>query len=173
MIDLLIEDPGTVGGWLSLEQPDRSLYLGADTFANSAMTLKRITASNAYVPGTYTVRVTPDNTMEIISVYITDDNMARRRDKTDYLVALFTRTNYPLMLVMEGRTEMLTGQAADYQINNQREFLHAGVTLITFNVPVLPTRKVVGYTTRAQPTWTAPPIKKGLPVEAPIAREVP
>jgi hypothetical protein len=143
VIDLLIEDPGTSGGWLSLERLDRSLYLGADTFANSAMTLKRITASNAYVPGTYTVRATPDNTMETISVYITEDNMALRRDKAEYLVSLFTRTNYQLMLVMEGRTEIMTGQAADYQINNQREFLHAGITFITFNVPVLPLRKVV------------------------------
>ena len=143
MIDLLIEDPGTSGGWLSLERQDRSLYLGADTFANSAMTLKRVTASNAYVPGTYTVRATLDNTLENISVYITDDNMARRRDKVDYLVSLFTRTNYQLMMVMEGRTELMTGQAADYTINNQREFLHAGVTFITFSVPILPTRKVI------------------------------
>lgn len=143
MIDLLIEDVQTPGGWFSLERADRSIYLGSETFANSSMTLKRITASNTYIPGTYTVRATPDNITETVAVYITDSNMGLRWQKTEYLVSLFLRTNYQLMLVMDTRTELMTGQAADYTVNNQREFMHAGITLITFNVPVLPLRKVL------------------------------
>ena len=143
MIDLLIEDPGSSSGWLSLERPDKSLYLHADTFASSQMTLKKVTASNAYIPGTYVVRATPDNTTETIAVYVSDTNDATREQKADYLIGLFTRVNYQLMKVLSTHSVLMTGQAADYQINNQREFLHSGLTLITFSVPVLPTKRLV------------------------------
>lgn len=138
MINVLIEDSAAVSGWLALQDERAGLKLHPDTFASSQMTHKRITASNVFVPGTFTVRSTPDNIEETVGVYVSDESIASRDRKVDYLIGLFTRVSFRLIKQSEHGSVMMVGQCADYTSNNQREYLHGGITLITFRVPVLP-----------------------------------
>jgi hypothetical protein len=143
MINVLVEDPAAVGGWLALQQPEIGLKLGPDTFAATQATLKRTTATNAFSPGTFTLRADPDTTTETVSVYVSDGSVAARDAKVEHLLSLFGRIRFLLRKVSETGTLEMVGQASDYALNNQREFLHAGITLITFSVPVLPYRRTV------------------------------
>jgi hypothetical protein len=143
IINILVEDPNSNSGWLALENERMGLRIGADTLAQVTSTVKRTQASNPFIPGTYTVRAVPDNTTAPVSVQVYEDDPAVRSEKVEYLVALFTRAAYSIVIKYETKAWMSTAQAADHQINNQREFLHGGLTVVTFNVSMLPSRTEV------------------------------
>lgn len=148
ILNLLIEDPGTESGWLALEDPEAGLRLGANTLANTSSTVKRVSASNPYIPGTYTVRSVADNHDETVEVQVLDASSVTRKQKVDYLVGLFTRASYRLRLIVDqpGTAIEVVAQAADWQLNNQAEFMHYGMTVATFTFTVLPTWQVVTHT---------------------------
>ena len=145
ILNLLVEDPGARSGWLALEDPDSGLRLGANTFAQSAATVRRVDASNPYVPGTFTVRAVPDNVTTSVELQVFDSSTLSRESKVSHLVSLFTRSSYRLRQVVDepGVAIEMVAQAADWQANTQREFLHAGLTVLVFNFSVLPGREKV------------------------------
>lgn len=141
--ELYVSDATVVDGWFPLQSQDGRIYLHADTMAMKQQTLKRVVASNVYIPGTYTIRATPDNTTETVGIWCHIEDPTDREALVDYLIALFTRPNFRMMRIEEETTTLFWCQASDYQINNQREFRHAGVTLATFNVPILPGKETL------------------------------
>lgn len=140
---VLVEDDRAVKGWTALQDERNGLVLSSETFATSQMTLKRVAVGNSYLPGTYTVRAMQDNLREQIGVYIYEDNSGLLRRKTDYLVELFIRPSFEMIIRYEGYGVSMTAQAADYTRTTQREYLHAGVAKIVFDVPFLPTVREV------------------------------
>jgi hypothetical protein len=143
VLNILVEDPNSASGWLMLENERMGLRIGADTMAQITGTVKKTQASNPFIPGTYTVRAVQDNATSPVSVNVYEDDPAIRSEKVEYLVALFTRAAYSIVTKYETKAWMTTAQAADYQINNQREFLHGGLSIVTFNVSFLPGRTEV------------------------------
>lgn len=140
MINILIEDPDHPGGWLPLQNPAVGLELEGSTLSTLASSVKRTTASNPFIPGTYTTRAVPDNITTNIAVNVRDKDLAQVTVKVEHLVSLFTRASFKLIVRYETKAWMSTAQAADYSINNQREFMHAGLSVVSFNVPLLPAR---------------------------------
>lgn len=147
ILNLLIEDPGTETGWLALEDPEAGLRLGASTLAQTSSQVKRVSASNPYVPGTYTVRSVADNANEAVEIQVLDPESASRRAKVDYLIGLFTRASFRMRIIVDqpGTAVELIGQAADWSLNNQAEFMHYGMTVATFSFQVLPRWSVVTH----------------------------
>lgn len=141
--ELFVSDANVPDGWFPLQTSDGLLYLHGETMGQTSMTLKRVTANNVYVPGTYTIRATPDNHTEKIGIYVHIDDAKQREELVDYLITLFTRPQFKVMQVQDDVTYLHWCQAADYQITNQREFRHAGLTLATFNVPMLPKKETL------------------------------
>jgi hypothetical protein len=141
--ELYVNDTDVPGGWFPLQTEDRRMYLSSETFVNRSQTLKRVTASNVFIPGTYTVRATPDNTTETVGIYVVESDTATREELLDHLIALFSRPQFTMMKVEDTTTQLLYCQASDYVMNIQKEFRHAGMVLLTFTVPVLPTRRTV------------------------------
>lgn len=145
ILNVLVEDPGAQSGWLALEDPASGLRLGAQTLAQSAAQVKRVEASNPLVPGTYTVRAVPDNSSTLVEVQVFDGSSAERERKVAYLASLFTRASYRIRVVVDepGTAVEMVAMAADWQTQSQREFMHAGLTVVTFSFTVLPGKEHV------------------------------
>lgn len=143
VLELFVEDSGSLDGWFPLQRSDGKLWLHADTMAKKSVGLKRVTVSNVYIPGTFTVRAVKDNSTEVVGVYIRSDDDDELESIADYVVGLFTRASFTIMKVKGNRTELMTAQASDYSQDTTREYLHAGLTLLMFSVPILPTRRVL------------------------------
>lgn len=141
---VLVEDDRAVKGWTALQDERNGLVLASETFSTSSMTLKRTQASNPYLPGTYTTRALKDNIKEQIGVYIYEDDAGTMVRKTDYLIELFVRPSFEMIVRYgDGYGVSMTAQASDYTRTTQREYQHAGVTKVVFDVPFLPiTREV-------------------------------
>lgn len=143
VLELFVEDSGSLDGWFPLQRSDGKLWLHSDTFAKRTVTIKRSTVSNVYIPGTYTVRAVQDNATETVAVFIRSDDPDEGEAIADYLTELFTRPSFTIMSVKGNRTQLMTGQAADFSKDTTREYMHSGVILMVFSVPVLPNRRTV------------------------------
>ena len=143
VVEMFISDPGSAGGWFPLQRSDDKLSLHADTLASRSVTMKRTTASNINIPGTFTVNAVPDNAVENISIWVASDDQDELDNVVDHIIELFTRVSYTLMVIKRTRTELWTGQAADYTVSTTREYRHADRALLTLQAPILPTRRIL------------------------------
>lgn len=141
--ELFVSDANVQDGWFPLQTGDGSIWLHADTMNNTSVQLKRVTAANVYVPGTYTIRATQDNHTENVGVFVNIKSPRDREELVDYLVLLFTRPQFKVMQVMADVSYLHWCQASDYTINNQREYRHADLTLVQFKVPMLPRKETL------------------------------
>lgn len=129
---------GYGGYWISLN--DRINYrVAAESFGQTAATMRRIETQNPVVEGKYLIHATPEQISETLKIYCYGQNMVDVMEKARTLQVAFTQFDYQLRVTMDTHREYWRCQTADWTMERAHTFVHNGMVVMNFQVPRFPT----------------------------------
>lgn len=127
----------TPEGWLDIND-HRHYELHPDSLTGQQVRHRRMTAQSPYVPGSFTVQSVPENVEERVSVWVRGDSHHDMMTALRVLGEAFSQLQYTMEWTLEDHRFYWQCQVADYQVESQREFLHARLSRLTAQVPRTP-----------------------------------
>lgn len=121
------------GGWLDIND-HRHYELGGETFKQRQIRYRRQEVSSPYTDGSFTVNTTKSNVREAVQVKVTGISHRAMRVAVDELVDVFAQNNYTMQWEIGGDAFTWLCQPADATIDTRREFLHAKLATVSFEI---------------------------------------
>lgn len=123
-------------GWLELN--DGPYRLGADSFAQSQLQMRRNEVTNPYASGKYTTSSVKDSYTESISVYVYGNSWPELRARIDEIVEAFTQNSYRMSVRFEQSVTEWRCNSADVSVQMQKELAHARMATVTASFSRMP-----------------------------------
>jgi hypothetical protein len=124
-------------GWIDLEDGLHYSVHG-ESFAESSQTFRRHEVSSEWVEGTFPINAVRENVAEQLVVWVKGSTHYEYVQYRNKLTAALTQLSYQLMLRIEDLATYWQCWAADYTLQEQREFRHARIGIVRATVPRLP-----------------------------------
>lgn len=122
-----------------LEFNDGRIYrLDPTTMASIAVQWRRQQVASPFVPGTFTVNAVKDSIMESVGVYVRGSDNGDMRRKVEALVDAFSQLRYSVTWESDDDYYTWLCEVADYTVDTRREFRHARMATVSFQVPRYP-----------------------------------
>lgn len=128
------------GVWIELNVAP--YQVAGDALASRSVQQRRIEAKNPFLEGTYTVSALRENVMETISVYVRGANAFEVHQGVRRLCEALDQRKFRMQLEFDGAVHQWSCMAADYQVESQREFIHARMAKVVAQVPRHPVEEV-------------------------------
>lgn len=123
----------------SLEVNDGVTFrLASESSSNRAVQWRRQQVTSPFVHGSFTVSAVMDNVAEIISIYVYGATNTELREQLERLTDAFSQMDYTITWEIDGDAYAWRCSVADYQVDTRREFQHATMALVTFQVSRYP-----------------------------------
>lgn len=127
------------GGWLDIND-GKTYRLTAEALAGTTRTWRRQDVASPFIDGTYTVNAVLENIVMPISVYVYGADHGDMVRKLELLIEAFEQFDYVVLIIRGESTQGWRCQLSDSTVDTRREFQHARMAMVTFQVPCHPNK---------------------------------
>ena len=128
----------TPSGWIDLNDRAAGYELGPEAFTTAATSHRKGEISSEWMEGTFVTRSVRENIIETVSVYVYGDSAHQLAVRQQALTDGFDQLSYAMVVRFEDAEESWDCWVADYTTSTRAEMRRTNMSLVTAQVPRLP-----------------------------------
>lgn len=121
-----------------LEVASAPYDLHPDTDAERAVSWRKKEVTNPHVEGSYTIHAERENVVVPVTIWVEHPQRRQMRLALERLEAALSQLHYRITYRVEDDTAVWDCEVADYSVQTQQAYLHAGMALVAAQIPRRP-----------------------------------